>query len=174
MTGFTETYFTPCILVKFEWNNGTTYRYCSTLGFINYNNEIYLDNDTTQGQIISLSDYSEKSGDISTRDIIILQKIELQAIVESGAHNDARVTIIEGNAHGTFTAFNTTYWRITNCENDGGLDNPITFTLSSEALGNMLNKGDNYTYSETSQKYIIGTSVIDTGFRYISAAAKAS
>ena len=173
MTGFTDTYFTSCQLIKIEWNNGMVYRYCSTLGFINYLGEVYLDSDDIQGQIISIGDYSEKSGEISNLDITLTQKIGLQTILNAGNHEYAKVTIIEGNNYDNFVPFKTTTWRIMAIDNDGGLDKTVTLVLSNEALGNMLNKGDTPTYSVESQKYIIGTTITDTGFRYISDAAKA-
>lgn len=171
-------YIGSCALVKIEWNNGATIHYYITaLGYVSYSSQTWIDGDDTQGQILSVGDLVEKSGEVPNRDISLLQTATIQGFIEAGTWNNSRVTIIEGNrdpATNVFTAFNTSYWRLFDIPEDNGLGEPISFTMASEALGDILNKSDAWTYSVNSQAQILGAGITDTGFRYISNTSGAS
>lgn len=164
-------YIGACALIKIEWGNGTTHRYITALGYVNYGSEIWIDGDDTQGQLLAVGDLIEKSGEVPYRDFTITETATIQGIIEGGYWENSRVTIIEGNrdpATTTFTAFTTSYWRIADLPEDKGLGESATFTLSSEALAESLNHGDTPTYSANTQALLLGTGITDTGFRYIS------
>lgn len=161
-----------CALVKIEWNGGATnHYYCVALGYVNYASQNWIDGDETQGQILTIGDLSEKAGEVPNRDMSMVQTATIQGFIEAGTWINSRVTIIEGNRDpvtNTFTAFNTSYWRMFDIPSDNGLGEEISFTLSSEALGDVLNKADAWTYSANSQAQLLGAGITDTGFRFIS------
>lgn len=164
-------YIGACALVKIEWNGGATiHRYITALGYVDYDGAIWLDNDSNQGQLLNISDLVEKSNEVSNRDLTIFETATIKGFIDNGTWRKSKVTIIEGNINpqtNAFTAFNTSIYKITDIPFDGGLNQSVTFTLSSDAISNSLIYGDNWTYSAGSQSQLINGAT-DTGFRYIS------
>lgn len=152
-------------LVKFDWPSADYYYLCG-LGFVSYDGQTWYGHTDTQGQVLSLSGFTEQKEQLPNRDCEIALTSTVEGYIIAGDWTQCNVTIHEANrdpATGILTVLDSSNWEIGGFEVEGARERKVSFSLKS-VLARLIEKQQAWTYSPESQA--VFSAATDYGFDY--------